>query len=256
MSLKNFLNTVIRVFLLVFLGFSFHPGEALSQSALLTRGKGEVAGQPLDRSEIARYLEDQMQKALGDERKTVRVKDLQGGEKVTVPSGNFSWEARFPDRFFQGGTIPVSLILKTGGEREQEIRVQARVEIFADVVIARNSLRRHQVVEEKDVQVVNKNIAFFPGDVATNLREVVGKRMTLSLNPQEVLRKSMVEVPPLVKKGDRVILLVENDYFRITSMGDVKEEGRSGERIKVVNISSQKEVYGRVVDAHTVQVDY
>jgi flagella basal body P-ring formation protein FlgA len=256
MNLQNFLNTGSRVLLLVLLGLSFHPKEALSQSALLTREKGEVAGQPLDRSEVARYLEDQMQKALGDERKTVRVKDLQGGERVTVPSANFSWEAKFPDRFFQGGTIPVSLILKAGGEKAQEIRVQARVEVFAEVVMTRNSLRRHQMVEERDVQVVNKNIASFPGDVATDLQEVVGKRMTLSLNPQEVLRKSMVEVPPLVKKGDRVTLLVENASFKITSMGEAKEEGRSGERIKVVNISSQKEVYGRVVDAHTVQVDY
>ena len=256
MSLKNFLDTGSRVLLLVLLGFSFYPAEALSQSALLARAKGEVAGQPLDRAEIARYLEDQMQKALGDERKTVRVKDLQGGERVTVPSGNFSWEAKFPDRFFQGGTIPVSLILKAGGERAQEIRVQARVEIFADVVMTRNPLRRHQMVEEKDVQVVNKNIASFPGDVAMDLRDVVGKRMTLSLNPQEVLRNSMVEIPPLVKKGERVTLLVENDYFKITSMGEAKEEGRSGERIKVVNISSQKEVYGRVIDAHTIQVDY
>ncbi len=197
-----------------------------------------------------------MQRALGDERKVVRVRDLQGGERVTVPSGDLSWEARIPDRFYQGGSIPVSLILRAGGEKDREIRVQARVEIYADVVMAKNSLRRHQTVGERDVQMVNKNITLFPGDVATDLQEVVGRRMVLSVNPQEILRKSMVEVPPLIKKGDRVTLLVENAHFQISCTGEAKEDGRAGERIKMVNISSQKEVFGRVVDGHTVQVDY
>ena len=89
-----------------------------------------------------------------------------------------------------------------------------------------------------------------------DLGEVVGKRMVLSVNPQEILRKSMVEVPPLIKKGDRVTLLVENAHFQITGTGEAKEDGRAGERIKVINISSQKEVFGRVVDGHTLQVDF
>jgi len=250
------LGKVSRFMGLVLLGFLFQYGEAFPQSSSLSKEKGESPRSLLDRSEITRYLEAQMQKALGDGKKVVRIKDLQGGEKVTVPSGELSWEARIPERFHQGGSIPVSLILRAPGERDREIRVQARVEIYADVVMARNSLRRHQRVEERDVQVVNKNITLLPGDVATDVKEVVGKRMVLSVNPQEILRKSMVEVPPLVKKGDRVTLLVENAYFKITSTGEAREDGRAGERIRVVNISSQKEVSGRVVDGQTVQVDF
>jgi flagellar basal body P-ring formation protein FlgA len=252
----NFQGKGSRVLILVLLGLFIHLGEAFPQSVLPAKGKVEAGGQPLDRSEIARYLENQMQKAMGDERKVVKVKDLQGGEKVTVPAGDLSWEARIPDRFYQGGSVPVSLILRAGGEKDREIRVHAKVEIYAEVVMAKNSLRRHQTVGERDVQLVNKNITLFPGDVATDVQEVVGKRMVLSVNPQEILRKSMVEVPPLVKKGERVTLLVENDYFKITSIGEAKEEGRAGERIRVVNISSQKELFGRVVDGQTVRVDF
>jgi flagella basal body P-ring formation protein FlgA len=244
------------VFFLVLLGSFFLSGKAFPQSAVLAREKGETAGRYLDYSEVAHYLENQMQKALGDERKTIRVKDLRGGEKVALPPGDLSWEARIPERFYRGGTIPVSLILRAKGEKAREIRVQARVEIYADVLVARNSLRRHQVVEEKDVQVLNRNITSLPGDVATTLQEVLGKRMTLSVNSQEVLRKSMVEVPPLVKKGERVTLLVENPSFTITSVGEAKEDGRKGDRIRAVNIASKREVYGEVLDDHTVQVDF
>jgi flagella basal body P-ring formation protein FlgA len=66
----------------------------------------------------------------------------------------------------------------------------------------------------------------------------------------------MLEVPPMVRKGDRVTLVVENTHFRITCVGEVKEEGRAGDRIKVTNISSKREVYGRVLDRYTVLVDF
>jgi flagella basal body P-ring formation protein FlgA len=92
--------------------------------------------------------------------------------------------------------------------------------------------------------------------VVTDFEEVVGKRTTLTMNSQEVFRKNMVERSPLVKKGDRITLIVENSHFRITSVGEVQEEGGKGERIRLLNVSSKREVYGRVLDANTAQVDY
>jgi len=138
----------------------------------------------------------------------------------------------------------------------QKIRVRVRVEIQGFVVLARTGLRRHQEIGEKDVHLIKKNLNLLPPDVLTDLKEAVGKRLTLSVNGQEVLRNSMVEIPPLVRKGDRVLLIIDHSYFRITTFGEVKEDGRRGDWVKLVNISSKKEVHGRVVDAHTVQVEF
>jgi flagella basal body P-ring formation protein FlgA len=213
-------------------------------------------GRSMERAELIQILEGHFQKALGDERKTVKIREIQGIDPIMVPPGDFSWEVKAPVQFSQGGHIPVSLILWAERQKVREVRAQARLEVFAEVVVARNSLRRHQIVEEKDVHLLNRNITQQPADVATDLGEVLGKRVTLSVNAQEVLRRSMVEVPPLVKKGDRVTLVVENVHFKITCMGEVKEEGRAGDRIKVANISSKREVYGRVLDSQTVLVDF
>jgi flagella basal body P-ring formation protein FlgA len=213
-------------------------------------------GRFVERAELIQILEGHFQKALGDERKTVKIREIQGIDPIMVPPGDLSWEVKAPVQFSQGGHIPVSLILWAERQKVREVRAQARLEVFAEVVVARNSLRRHQIVEEKDVHLVNRNISQQAGDVVTDLGEVLGKRVTLSVNTQEVLRKSMVEVPPLVKRGDRVTLVVENVHFKITCMGEVKEEGRAGDRIKVTNISSKREVYGRVLDSHTVLVDF
>ncbi|NWF54455.1 MAG: flagellar basal body P-ring formation protein FlgA [Syntrophaceae bacterium] len=228
----------------------------VAQSQIPERIEVTRPGRPLERLEVSQILEDHFQRSLGDERKTVKVMEIQGFDRIVIPAGEISWEVKAPVRFSQGGHTPVSLILRAEGEKVREVRAQARLEVLAEVVVARNSLRRHQVVEEKDVHLVKRNISQLAADVIMDLGEVLGKRVNLSVNSQEVLRKSMVEVPPLVKKGDRVTLVMENANFKITSMGEVKEEGRAGDRIKVTNISSKREVYGRVLDGHTVSVDY
>ena len=55
----------------------------------------------------------------------------------------------------------------------------------------------------------------------------------------------MVELPPLVKKGDRVILLVENHQFKITALGEVKEEGRRGDLVNCQSVEQKGSLTGR-----------
>jgi flagella basal body P-ring formation protein FlgA len=213
-------------------------------------------GRLIEREELTRALEDSLQQIIDDRDKTVKVKDLQGGEQVIILPGLLTYEFLLPDQARRGGNLAATVNILVDGREIKKIRVQARVEIYAEVVSARGYLQKKQEITDKDVQKVNKNIALLPPDILTDLEEVIGKRTTLSINNQEILRKNMVEIPPLVKKGDPVALVIENNQFRISTFGEVKEEGRKGDRVKLLNVSSKKEVWGRVLDAHTVQVEY
>jgi flagella basal body P-ring formation protein FlgA len=70
------------------------------------------------------------------------------------------------------------------------------------------------------------------------------------------MRANLVEYPPLVKRGDVVIILVETSGMRITALGQVKKKGRLGESIPVMNYDSKKILYARVLDSSTVKVDF
>ena len=79
--------------------------------------------------------------------------------------------------------------------------------------------------------------------------------MIVNLNGREPIRASLLDVPPLVKKGDVVNVILERNSLRISCLGEIKETGRKGDRVKLVNLGSKKELFGRVVDAGTVQLD-
>ncbi len=226
-----------------------NPKESLDRE---TSNQGRILGQ----DEVAGILEAHLQKIVNDPKKRVEVKDLRGGEAVSLPPGALSWEVIAPEQAHRGGPLSATVVFLIDGHEKKRVRVSARVEIYADVVAAARFLQKHQEIHEKDIQWVNRNIALLPGDVVLEKEEVLNHRTSLSVNGGEALRKSMVEIPPVVKRGDRVIMSVENQRFKITTWGEAKEEGRKGERIRLVNLSSRKEVVGRVVDASTVRVDY
>lgn len=247
----------IRMFVGFFLLLWFISGpvpDAFSQPAV--RIEGIRPGQSLESAEMARILENHLQEMIQNPSRKVAIGEFRVYDQVIVPRGSFSCQVLVPERAIYGGNIAGMMVFFANGREVRKIRFSARIDIYADVLVPRHFLKMHHEIQADDIQFINKNIAGLPQDVITEKKEVLGKRTTLSINNPEVLRLSLVEDPPLVNKGDRVILLIEDDHFKITALGEAKEVGRKGDRIKLINLSSKKEVYGRVLDGNTVQVDF
>jgi flagellar basal body P-ring formation protein FlgA len=241
------------IVLLLFLGPLSSQG-ASREGGVGREGLGE--GWVLEREEIERILETYLQKIVNDPKKSLQIKDLRCDATVLLPPGALSHEVIAPEQAYRGGSLSATVVFLINGQEKKRIRISARVDLYADVLVASRFLQRHHELEEKDVQWVNRNVAILPNDIVTEMGDVLGRRTTLSINGQEVFRKGMVEFPPVIKRGDRVIMTIENRQFKITTWGETKDEGRRGDRIRLVNLSSKKEVFGRVLDANTVLVDY
>jgi flagella basal body P-ring formation protein FlgA len=63
-------------------------------------------------------------------------------------------------------------------------------------------------------------------------------------------------MPPVVKRGDLVTIVAETDAIKITTQGVVIENGGKGDMVRVVNTSSKRELFARVKDSKTVEVDF
>ena len=93
-------------------------------------------------------------------------------------------------------------------------------------------------------------------NVVVDVDNVVGKRTTRAIKAGVILRTDMVELPPLVKRGDVVVIIAESEGLKVTALGKAKHRGHRGEKIAVENLDSRKEVFARVLDASTVKVDF
>jgi len=212
------------------------------------RSKFERQGRIFEKEEIARILEEHLQRKVGDDNKTVRIKEGPRAERVVIPRSPSPGRSKSRERFIRA-------------EHSGSLQFVARAKRpRVPFPCPGGDLRRRGDGQGAISPATNPGGEGSAGgqqehhasapDVLTDLREAVGKRMTLSLNSQEVLRKPMVEAPPLVKKGDRVPSCGKRS---ISDYRLGRSEGRRarGDRVRAVNVSSRKEIHGQVLDAHT-----
>lgn len=241
----------IVILLVVWLG----PERAISGPIALSIELNRE-GKFLELEEVMQILEAGFQRLYPERHYSIDIKAILNYEKIPLPSGELSCDLFLSDAARRGGNLSVSLVFRTKGKEVGKTKVNARVDITLPVLVTAHYLGKHHEIQTKDVQWASRSLSLLPQDVISDVKEVLGKRVLLAINKGEVLRKGMVEDPPLVKRGDRVRLLVENHQIKITTVGEIREEGRKGDRVRLVNLSSKKEVIGRVIDEHTVQIDF
>lgn len=114
------------------------------------------------------------------------------------------------------------------------------------VLVPVRNLRVGSVVSDSDVQVVDWDAARLPRGAVQRRDEVLGLRVKRALQEGRPFRSDQVEGIPLVKRGDRVQLVLEAGPLRVSAIGKAQESGALGEWIRVMNPESRRELTGRV----------
>jgi len=149
----------------------------------------------------------------------------------------------------------VSLIAEEGaGPSLHRWYVPVQVNWWANVVTVRQELPARSLLQSSMLQVQRKNIAGHMGVWWKKTAELVGMRLTRPLHTDDVVFSSAVKRPSLIKRGDRVTMVVGNGRFSVRTAGKAMKAAGLGEKVLVQNMRSKKKVEGVVIDAHTVRV--
>jgi flagella basal body P-ring formation protein FlgA len=184
------------------------------------------------------------------------IKSIQVSAGLRLPSGRISYEVAAPRDRAMVGQVPFSVSFDVNGKPYKRVWTTVTIEVLANVVITKKPLGRHKPITEDDIMVLEMDLAKVPADVITDPEAVLGKRTRRAIGSKTVLRANLVEFPPLVKRGDVVVIVAETNGLKITALGQVKKKGARGDRIPVVNFESKKVLYARVMDANTVKIDF
>lgn len=89
-----------------------------------------------------------------------------------------------------------------------------------------------------------------------DLQDVVGKVLKRDVAPGTVLTTLIIDSAQVIHRGEMITIVGENTQLLVKTKGKAEEPGRVGERIRVKNLSSEREVVGRVADNGTVIVEF
>lgn len=173
--------------------------------------------------------------------------------RVVVPDGELSHEVTFAPRERFLGNVTALIDFLVDGEKVSSLRVTGRIEVALNIVQLVRPLRQNEIIGPDDLETRRIVTGEAPDRFFTQPEQAIGKRLLRNTASQQPLEARDLDKALVLKRGDLVTIVYDHPGLRLTARGQVKEDGASGDSIRVHNSTSNKTILCRVVDAQTVQ---
>jgi flagella basal body P-ring formation protein FlgA len=186
----------------------------------------------------------------------LEIKVTYEGKQILLPQENATLDCKLPGRKRRIGRVHFVCTIKAGG------RVIKRLGLYADVKVAYNiyrpvrPLKMGHVIQPGDVELTQLKSGQVLRNIISDDSDIIGHRLIRNLEEGETILAHMVQKIPLVKNGDRILIIAHKGSLRVTAPGIVRQNGFKNDTVRVENIHSRKIILGTVIDSRSVQINF
>jgi flagella basal body P-ring formation protein FlgA len=141
------------------------------------------------------------------------------------------------------GLLRQRLTVRCDGLPGWPLNVTAQANVFAEALVATQTLERGQVLTAAMLERQEVNLGKQRRGVIADLDQVVGLSTKRRIRPQQVLNNDLLISPWLVRRGEKVVMHAESGEIHAAIEAVALEDGRLGMRVRVKNPSS-----GKIID--------
>lgn len=186
----------------------------------------------------------------------VRIRRITISDALKLPEGSLDYEIVAPQQWEGWGNVSVAVLARQKERVVRNIPVRIEVEALADTVVTLRQLEHGASITTADVILQKREITQSSHLAARTIDAVIGKKARTTLRANQPVRTDQVESVALVKSGQMVTIVAENEVLKVSVSGKARNSGAEGDIIRVQNLTSLKEIPARVISATTVQVAF
>ena len=221
-----------------------------------TQHSGSSQRQTIVASDLEQTIYSALTREFGRRDHRVSVRILFPKKPLAVPAGKLDLEIEKLDGGARTGRRSFRIALFINGQFRKTINVVGEVKAQARVAVPTRWMKPKEVVSMEDVTAISVDMPSLTHDFVLNKKDVIGKQVLRPLPPRKPIRKIMLDNPPIVRKGDRVLLEVRKGGLLVQAVGLAKADGKSGDTIPVQNNNSGRELMGTILNAGLVEVGF
>ncbi len=247
MKLNNYLS-YSKYFLVILI--------AMILVTLFTGNTVWAGGKLLQKKAIEQTGRDFMLDTLQWDKERLELKVIYEGKDIIVPQGNLSLKCKLPGGKKRIGQVQFMCFIKVDGIIKKRLRLYAEINLNYDTFRITRSLKRGHIIQPQDVEMIRLKSDRLLRSLVSEDREIIGHRLIRNLEKGDTLLTHMLQKVPLVKNGDRILIIAQKGALRVTAPGVVKENGFKDDTVRVENMNSRKMVFGTVIDSRTIQINF
>lgn len=215
----------------------------------------ERATQTVSAQQLADIYREALIRRLGEQASHADIRGVQTGRGYTLPAGRLSTRVSFMGDDLVG-RVPASIDLIVDGKRLHRARVAGQVDLYAEVVVASRTLARQQIIGIDDVELRRVNLGAAGKGLVSDPSRIVGMKTRGVITAGEPVDMRQLERTILIKRGEVVTMIANAAGMKVAAKGRAEQNGYADGRIRLSNLSTKREVWGRVLDSGTVLVEF
>ena len=144
--------------------------------------------------------------------------------------------------------------VRCSGSKPWKMYVPVDVMVTANVLVARQTLIKGQVLTAADLTTEQRDVSRVRGGYLSDAKQVIGRRLKTQVIAGKTLKPTMIEADIAIRRGQSVTITVNSGAFDISMKGTAMMDGAVNQRIRVRNTNSGRIVEGIVRSREHVEV--
>ncbi len=131
--------------------------------------------------------------------------------------------------------------------------VPVTLSLMKEIVVANRELPRGTILTSDDIKIEKRDVARLHRGYIEQSRQAVGKKLKRTLHAEAILTPGQLVIQHAVKKGNQVVIVAQIGSLQVRMNGKALANGAVGERIKVENNSSNRQIEATVIATGVVK---
>ncbi len=186
----------------------------------------------------------------------VRIRRITISDALKLPEGVIDYEIIAPQQWEGWGNVNVAVLARQKDRVLRNFPVRIDVEALADTVVTLRQIENGASISPSDLVLQRREITQNSSRAARKIEDIAGKKARSTIKANQAIRADQVEKVPLVKSGQLVTIIAENDVLKISVAGKARSSGAEGDIVMVQNQNSLKEMPARVISSTVVQIAF
>jgi flagellar basal body P-ring formation protein FlgA len=184
----------------------------------------------------------------------VKLQKADCSENLILPVGKVTFEFATAPHTNYAAPFYLGISVKVDGEEIRKLFLRTTLAIHDIVPVATNAITPKDELTAENVRWETRSLTSLLHLPVLEEKQLEGKRVRMSLPAGSIICQDMLFDSPIIKRGDEVKMIYQDDKIRISTRVKSLGTGVKGEQIKVQNLDSKKEVLAEIVDNRTVRI--
>jgi flagella basal body P-ring formation protein FlgA len=127
---------------------------------------------------------------------------------------------------------------------------------MAQIPVPKRLISAGDIIAADDLEWQAVHLSRLSGNSLTDAEQLIGRMAKRPLKAGQILRQSDVAVSPVIRKNDLIRLVVKTGQMTLSVQGKALQDAAMGQTVRVMNVNSNRQLSGTVIDAGTVAIGF